>query len=282
MNEYHHSFWLMPLRIANTRSDRIAVDFAGITPETLAALSLSAVRKTTVRHGNRNVPLGELFEIGGQPDDMHWQLDGDFSAVHSLGAGMTAGEILVGGPVGRHAGAAMCGGRIEVRGAAGDWLGAEMRGGTIRVRGDVGNLAGAAYRGSPRGMTGGTILIDGAAGDEVGVRMRRGLIAVAGAVGDWLGMRMLAGSIFVFGECGAACGAAMRRGTIGLFGHQPPALLPTFRLACRAPLPMLGLAREELRRQAFAIEMLPRLTQAVELHHGDLLELGRGEILSLT
>jgi formylmethanofuran dehydrogenase subunit C len=269
----------MPLTFANVRSDRIAVDMTGVTPESLAGLSLDAVRQTCVPHGNRPVELGELFTIDGDGRDMRWRLEGDFSAVHALGAGTTTGEIVVDGPAGRRAGAGLRGGRLEVRENAGDWLGAEMRGGSICVRGDAGDHVGAALPGSSRGMTGGTILIDGAAGDDVGLRMRRGLIAVAGAAGDCLGMRMLAGTILVFGRCGLHPGASMRRGTIGLFADDPPALLPTFRLACEAPLPMLRLIAGELRRESFAVDQLARLQEPVALHHGDLLELGRGEIL---
>jgi formylmethanofuran dehydrogenase subunit C len=269
----------MPLRIANARTDRIAVDFAGVTPESIASRSLDAVRRTPVRHGNRRVELGELFAIDGDPRDRTWRLDGDFSAVHWLGADMAAGEIFVDGPLGRHAGSGMRGGRLEVRGPAGDWLGAEMRGGAIRVRGDAGDFVGAAYAGSPRGMTGGTILVDGCAGRELGGRMRRGLIAAAGDVGDLPGLRMLAGTIVAFGRAGAHPGASMRRGTIGLFGGDPPALLPTFRRACRMALPMLNLIARLLHDEAFARSALARLAQPVDLYHGDLLELGRGEIL---
>lgn len=272
----------MTLRIANARTDATAVDMAGVTPEGLAPLSLDAVRRTRVLHGNRREELGELFAIDGDPRDVRWELSGDFSAMHGLGAGMAAGEILVDGPIGRHAGAQMHGGRIEVRGAAGDWLGAEMRGGAIRVHGDAGNHVGAAYAGSPRGMTGGVILVDGGAGDDVGVRMRRGTIAIAGRVGERLGQRMLAGTILAFDRCGALCGMGMRRGTIGVFGASAPTLLPTFRFACRGSLPMLRLLATELRRKDFATARLPRLLQPVELHHGDLLELGRGEILLVT
>jgi formylmethanofuran dehydrogenase subunit C len=128
-------------------------------------------------------------------------------------------------------------------------------------------------------MNGGVILIDGDAGHELGGRMRRGLIAAAGDVGDWTGLRMLAGTIVAFGGCGAYPGASMRRGTIGLFGRSAPTLLPTFRLACRTTLTMLCLVERQLREAAFAAATLARLGEPVELHHGDLLELGRGEVL---
>ncbi len=269
----------MPLRFAKPPAQRIPIDMAGVTPATLAPLSLDEVRRTTVRHGNRPAELGELFTIDGDGRDLAWRLEGDFGAVHGLGAEMTAGEIVAEGSVGRHAGAGMSGGRIEVRGDAGDWLGAEMRGGAIRVHGDAGDFVGAAYAGSPRGMRGGEILIDGSAGREVGFRMRRGLIAVAGGAGEFLGLRMLAGTILVFGACGARPGASLRRGTIGLFGPEPTTLPPTYRLACTGRLPMLGLIERRLRQESFALDRLSTLSQSVALHHGDFLELGRGEIL---
>jgi formylmethanofuran dehydrogenase subunit C len=268
----------MPLRFANTRTDRLAVDMTGVTPTSLAGKSLNDIRATSVFHGNRPTPLGELFTITGDAADLFWQFDGNASAVHSLGAEMTDGEIRVAGPIGRHAGERMRGGRIEINGNAGDFLGAEVAGGAIRVRGSAGDHVGAARVGSRRGMTGGTILIDGSAGQGVAARMRRGIIAIAGNAGESLGRDMLAGTILVFGAVGTHVGAGMRRGTIGLFGPVPT-LLPTYRLACRGSLPMLALIKRELQAAAFAPPLLEKLTHPVELYHGDLLELGRGEIL---
>jgi formylmethanofuran dehydrogenase subunit C len=269
----------MPLRIANTPTDRIGVDWQGITPESLRGKSLTAVQRTLIRRGTREVEFGKLFRITGDAADTRWELDGDFSTVHHIGAGMTAGEIIIEGSVGRHAGAGMRGGRLELRGDAGDHLGAEMRGGVIRVRGNAANHVGAAYPGSRRGMSGGTILIDGDAGSELGLRMRRGLIAVGGSAGPHLGLRMLAGSIFVFGACAEHPGAAMRRGTIGLFGSVRATLLPTFRAGYRGPLPVLHLLEKHLHDEGFAVPRLRNLAGTIELFHGDLLEGGRGEIL---
>lgn len=269
----------MPLRIANAPTDRIGVDWHGLTPQSLSGKPLAVVERTRVRRGNREVELGELFRITGDPADMRWELSGDFSAVQHVGAGMGAGEIVVDGSVGRHAGAGMRGGRLEIRGDAGDHLGAEMLGGAIRVHGNARNYVGAAYRGSRRGMSGGAILIDGDAGSELGQRMRRGLIAVGGSVGVNLGMRMLAGSIFVFGECGDYPGVSMRRGTIGLFGSDRLTLLPTFRAGYRGPLPMLQLIEKQLHDEGLNAPRLKKLAASIELFHGDQLELGRGEIL---
>ena len=269
----------MPLRIAIQSDDRIPIDLSGVTPDSLAGGTLDDAKRTKVRRGNREVELGEFCDVTGEPADMQWRLEGDFSAVHNIGAGMTAGEIVIQGDVGRHAGARMRGGRLEILDNAGDDLGAEMHGGLIRVRGNAFDRVGAAYAGSRRGMNGGTILIDGDAGSELGYRMRRGLIAVAGSAGDYLGLRMLAGSIFVCGNCGQHPGFAMRRGTIGLFGNRRPTLLPTFRAGYHGPLLSLHLVEKRLHELDFNPPRLKTLAGSVQLHHGDLLELGRGEVL---
>ena len=269
----------MPLRIAIQTTERLPIDFAGFTPESIVDEPLDHVKRISVRRGNREIEFGELFALSGNPRDMQWELDGDFSAVHGLGAGMTSGAILVKGDVGRHAGAGMRGGTLRVQGAAGDHLGAEMHGGLIHVRGDAGSHVGAAYVGGNRGMNGGAILVDGNVGSELGQRMRRGLIAVGGSAGDYVGLRMLAGSIFVFGDCGQHPGFGMRRGTIGLFGTSRPTLLPSFRRGYQGPLPALHLIEKHLHTLNFNPPRLRKLAGLIELVHGDLLELGRGEIL---
>lgn len=269
----------MTLRLTNLADDQIPTEFMGLTPAALAGMSLAEIQRLNIRRGNRELSLGELFQVKGDPSDQEWLLEGNCRQVHGLGAGMDAGMIVVDGPIGRRTGFNMHGGRIEVRGDAGDWLGAEICGGAIRVRGDAGSHVGAAMPGAKRGMAGGTILIDGDAGDEVGAQMRRGLIAVAGAVGVNLGFRMLAGTILVFGSSGPHVGMGMRRGTIGVFGTPRPTLLPTFKSGYRGPLPMLRMLEAQLANESFAPEKLSQLATTVELFHGDLLQLGRGELL---
>ncbi len=241
---------------------------------------MTEIRRSAVRRGNRETTLGELFQVTGDPADQQWLLEGDCRQVHGLGSEIESGKIVVDGPIGPRAGFGMRGGRIEIRGNAGDWLGAEMRGGTIRVHGNAGSHVGAATPGAKRGMAGGMILIDGDAGDEVGARMRRGLIAVAGSVGANLGFRMLAGTILVFGRSGANVGMGMRRGTIGVFGN-PAADAPPH-LQVRLPRPAAGVAdarkRNSRANRSRRSNYRDWLT-TVELFHGDLLQLGRGEVL---
>ncbi len=268
----------MTLHLTCKTEDTIPVEVEGLLPEKIRGLSLGEVERLPVFHGNRRLPLGELFDVSGGTDDAQLDFEGDLSGVHWIGAGMTQGTVRVHGSAGRHAGSDMQGGQLEIRGDAGDWLGAAMQGGQLRVRGNAGDRVGAAHHGASRGMTGGTIAIDEKAGHEVGAAMRRGLIAIGGRAGDWTGVNLLAGTILAAAGCGRRPGANMRRGTLVLAGDQPPDLLPTFRHACRYRPTFLPLLLRELKQLGFELD--PSWgAAAFDLFSGDLLELGRGEIL---
>jgi formylmethanofuran dehydrogenase subunit C len=267
----------MSLRLTQLVESTLPVEVEGLTPDWAQDKSIANIERFEAFCGNQRLPLAELFRIEGDPADGRFDFEGDLRNVHRLGAHMRNGRINVRGAAGRHIGAEMRGGEIHVDGDAGDWLGAQMRGGLIHVRGGVGNRVGGAYPGATRGMTGGTILVDGSAGTEAGAHMRRGVVAVAGDAGDLVGFNMLAGTIVVLGKCGARTGAGMRRGTICLFGPAPP-LLPSFRYACTTRLPVLPLLLGDLRAKGFRINDA-LIDPKVELHSGDHLALGKGEIL---
>jgi formylmethanofuran dehydrogenase subunit C len=268
----------MTLQLQLRQSSPIPIEVEGITPDSVMHKSNAEVERMRVYHGNEELALADLFDVSGDPADACLRWEGDLSGVHWIGAKMSQGRVHVAGNAGRHLGSEMRQGEILVEGDAGDWVGGEMQGGFIQVRGNAGHLIGAAYRGSPQGMTGGTILVHGQAGNEIGHSMRRGLVAVGGPTGDLAGFNMLAGSILLFGPCGNRHGAGMRRGTIGLWGPSPPALLPTFRHACRFRPQFLTLVFWKLRRWDFPLA--ENIEQGeVDLYHGDLIEGGRGEIL---
>jgi formylmethanofuran dehydrogenase subunit C len=250
-----------------------------ITPEAFAGKRPAEIAALPVLHGNATARLGDFFAVSGEADGAI-RLEGDCSRVKHVGAGMTGGRIEIDGDAGMHLGAGMRGGEIHVRGDVADWAGAEMRGGLLRVAGRAGHLLGAAYRGSPRGMRGGTILVEGAAGNEVGCAMRRGLIVVGGAAGDFAGAMMLAGSIFVLGGLGIRPGAAMKRGTLVALARDgaAPRLLPTFRFDCEYRPPWLPLYVRRLRALGFPVPA-PLAAGRCRRYSGDLVELGRGEIL---
>lgn len=267
----------MPLRLTYHGRTSVPVEIEGFTPDWACDKSLGEIERFEIFHGNRKIPLAEMFAVAGDAADKHIEFEGDLSGVHWIGAQMRSGTIVVRGPAGRHVGSEMQGGEIRVEGNADGWVGAEMHGGSIRVQGNAGHLVGAAYRGSAKGMTGGTILIDGDVGNEIGHTMRRGLIAVGGAAGDMVGFNMIAGTVLVFGECGIRAGAGMRRGTLGLLGAKRPELLPTFRYASTwQPQVMRILLRDLCERGWAAADELP--PSEFDVYHGDLVALGKGEI----
>ena len=266
------------LRLSYRAETSIPVEIEGLVPNVVRTMPLADIERWQLYHGNERLPLADFFAVSGDAADGQMELEGNLAGVHWIGAGMTEGVIRVAGDAGRHVGSEMRGGEIHVAGSAGDWVGGEMHGGLIHIHGRAGHLIGAAYRGSKRGMTGGTILIHGEVGNEVGHTMRRGLLAVGGGAGDFVGINMIAGSILVFGEVGIRAGAGMRRGTIGLFGSPAPKLLPSFTLGSEYDPLILKLIFRELTWLGFPLP--DRVNEAsYQLWHGDMVAMGRGEVL---
>lgn len=192
------------------------IDVTGVLPERLSgdAAALAAFGALPVTRGRGRHRLDAIFALqpGGPSGALILRPAG--AVLDGVGAGMTAGEILVEGGCGALAGSAMRGGTLAVEGDCGAYAAAGMAGGRMTIAGDAGDFLGAPAAGSPQGMTGGTVTVGGNAGDRVGERMRRGLISVQGHVGALCGARMIAGTIVVGGACGPDVGSAMRRGTI--------------------------------------------------------------------
>jgi formylmethanofuran dehydrogenase subunit C len=253
----------------------VPLEAEGLTPDRLGDLGRGEIEALTVWHGNRRAQLADFFTVSGAGDE-ELRVEGDLRRVKFVGAGMTAGRLIVAGDAGMHTGAAMSGGELVVEGDVGDFAATAMRGGRLVVRGSAGHQLGAAQPGEHAGMRGGEILVHGDGGDQVGAGLRRGLIAVAGRMGDAAGLRMLAGTIVALGGLGAQPGAAMRRGTI--VAMSPVTLLPTFRFACTYRPPFLRLYLRRLRELG-----LPLTEEQIEGRYarwsGDGLELRRGEIL---
>ena len=267
----------MPLILRYLGQTSVPVEIEGLVPDSLREKSPAEIERLEIFHGNRKLPLAELFAVTGDASDGRMEFEGDLAGVHFIGYGMTAGEIHVHGNAGRHLGGEMTGGRIIVEGNAGDWVGGEMHGGLIHVAGNAGHLIGAAYRGSKQGMTDGTILIGGDVGSEIGAAMRRGTLAVGGSCGDAAGFSMIAGSILVFGSCGIRIGADMRRGTIALLGPDSPGLLPRSEKPAASGRSFCDLLLRELARLGFQPDLV-ELEQELSLYHGDLVALGKGEV----
>lgn len=270
----------MPLQLTLHTPSIIPLEVDSVRLETVRAQSADEVLRTLIQRGNRQQPLGEFFSVRGSAAEdatLVWQ--GDCRQVRRIGAGWTAGTLRVEGDAGMHLGSAMGGGEIICEGHAADWAGAEMKGGRLTICGDAGHQLGAVYPGGRRGMTGGEILVHGNAGDDVGHTMRRGLIAIRGRCGDTAGARVIAGTILIGGTAGIRHGAAMKRGSI-IFCEpgESLAVLPTFRAAATYRPVFLQLF---LRRLAALGFPTPEhwFTSRYRRYCGDLLELGRGELL---
>ena len=256
----------------------VPVEIEGIIPERLREKSPADIERLEIFHGNRKLPLAEMFAVSGDPADGRIDFEGNLAGVHYIGYGMSTGEIHVHGNAGRHLGGEMTGGSIVVDGGAGDWVGGEMHGGTIQVSGSAGHLIGAAYRGSKRGMTGGIITIGGDVGSEIGAAMRRGILAVGGSCGDAAGFNMIAGTILVFGTCGIRIGAGMRRNRSRPLGPRSTDDVVAH-LSQSRPLPSSFLAASLSR--AGRARLSPgdhALESELAAHHSDLVALGKGEV----
>src|SRR4029453_183289 len=168
----------MSIKLTYHGETSVPVEVEGLTPDWACDKSLPEIERFEIFHGNRKIPLAEMFAVAGDPGDKRCDWEGDLSGVHWIGAHMRSGRIHVHGQAGRHLGSEMRGGEIHVAGDAGGWVGCEMRGGLIHVEGNAGHLVGAAYRGSAKGMRGGKIIVDGNAGNEIGLRMQQGIIAI--------------------------------------------------------------------------------------------------------
>jgi formylmethanofuran dehydrogenase subunit C len=268
----------MALRLIYHGETSVPVEIEGLTPDWACDKSLAEIEQFEIFHGNRKLPLAEMFRVTGDASDKSFEFEGSLSGVHWIGAKMASGQIRISESAGRHVGSEMSGGQIVVEGNTSGWVGVEMHGGFIHVRGNAGHLVGAAYRGSTRGMTGGMIFVDGNAGNEIGLSMRRGLIAIGGSAGDMLGFNMIAGTVLVFGECGIRPGAGMRRGTLGLFGPNPPRLLPSFRYGSTYRPQVVSVMLRTLVNKGFRVDE-SLFSAEFDLHHGDMVALGRGEVL---
>lgn len=270
----------MPLTLTLRQPSAIPLEVDAVRLEVVRGQSPDEVLRTLIQRGNKQVPLGEFFTASGsaaEDETIVWQ--GDCSRVKLIGAHLSGGRVRVEGNAGMHLGAEMTGGEILCTGNAADWVGAEMKGGRITVRGDAGHLIGAVYRGGRQGMTGGEILVHGNGGNEIGHTMRRGLIAVGGSVGDAVGVGMIAGTIVVGGPPGIRHGAGMKRGSIVFL--QPGSsldILPTFRPACLYRPVFLQLYWRRLTALGFPLPP-EAWTSPYRRYCGDLLELGKGELL---
>lgn len=251
----------------------IPLEAEAISPDLFVERSQAEIEAMPVTLGNETHRLADFFKVEGERSD-EIVIEGGAGRVKWIGSGMTRGRVTVRGNVGMHAGSYMRGGELIVEGNADDFLGVEMQGGLIRVGGNAGHRAAAAYRGSKYGMQGGMLIVGGNVGHEAGAYMRRGLIVIKGNAADFLGTMMTNGTICLFGEAGLRAGGGMQKGTIVCL--QPIELLPTFAYDCSYAPVFLRMLFKGLKQ--LGVEP-PVPVNNVRRYHGDLADVGKGEIL---
>jgi formylmethanofuran dehydrogenase subunit C len=268
----------MPLKLSYRGQTALPVEVEGLTPDWTHDKSLAEIERFEIFHGNRKLPLAEMFSISGDASDHRIELVGDLTGVHWIGAHMRSGLIHVNGHAGRHLGSELRGGEIHITGNAGGWAGCEMRAGLIQIHGNAGDVLGGAYRGSAQGMRGGTIVVDGHAGNEAGLLMKQGVLAVGGDAGEMLGYGMTGGSILVIGNSGPRPGAEMHAGEIGILGPTPPAVLSSFQFDRLAKPERFDLVLYELTKHGWKLSQTA-LPAELQVFVGDQIAGGNGELL---
>lgn len=236
-------------------------DLSEVLAEPWTALSPGDMAGRTVyleRDGR--VPLGDLFQIQGQPNG-RIEFTGELDLADRLAAGLREGEVVVKGNVGREAGLAMIGGILD-------------------IDGDAGPRAGAAPLGYKRGMLGGELIIRGSAGTEAGSLMRRGLLVVGRTAGSLTGRGMIAGTVIILGTAGSDTGLWSKRGSVVALGKITPP--ETYAYACTYQPIHLRMILARLRDRFRLPIQRKHLTGFYHRYSGDMAELGKGEILAWT
>lgn len=234
------------------------VDCSAVLTDPWATLTANELARRTVElERDGHMPLGELFEVTGNPAG-RIRFTGDLSRADRLAAGLSEGVVTV-------------------EGNLGDEAGLGMAAGALVIEGNTGARAGAASPGFKRGMTGGELIVRGSVGAEAGASMRRGVLVIGGSAGERAGLGMIAGNIVVFGAAGGDAGLWSKRGSIAaLGGITPPA---SYVYACTyQPIHL----RVMLRRLQTIYGIRVRKRQLAGLYRrysGDFAELGKGEIL---
>jgi formylmethanofuran dehydrogenase subunit C len=254
------------------------LDMSPLTPDRLSGKSARDIGSIGLLCGNRSIPAGDLFDIGGG-DVADIRIQGDSDRLDFIGRGMRSGRLTVEGIAGAYCGLDLAGGTLHLQGHAGDYAAAGMTGGTFTVTGNAGDNFGGALPGEMRGLSGGTAIVRGNAGHRTGDRMRRGTLIVEGSVGAYAASRMTAGTLIALGsQAGAYPGFAMKRGTLILRGAANQ-MLPTFADCGRHELAFLNLLLLQLRNTSSQLDKLAAQPKFVQRTVGDQAAGGKGEIL---
>lgn len=216
--------------ISLKQRNKIPIEADSINPDNIAGKTEDEIKTMLVWYGNRQCPLGELFNVKVEGKDSTENtiivINGDVSRVKRIGQGMSSGEIEINGNVDMHCGSNMKGGKIVINGNADSWLGCEMMGGEIVLNGNGGYYVGGGYRGEACGMKGGKITVNGNVRDYLGEHMCGGEIHVMGNAGLLPAIMNNGGNIIIEGNTEMPA-SEMKKGTVIIKGEVRD-LLPSY------------------------------------------------------
>src|SRR5690606_29807782 len=112
------------LRLRGSDAPGVRVDMSGIVPAAFISRDADAAARVMVRQGNRQVALGDLFDITVESHDLPvpaLTLQGNLRGFDRLGWQMKEGALRVEGDAGDYLGCGMVAGEITASGRAGDF-----------------------------------------------------------------------------------------------------------------------------------------------------------------
>jgi len=81
----------MALKLIYTGETSVPVEVEGLTPDWACDKSLTEIEQFEIFHGNRKVPLAEMFTVSGDASDKRFDIEGNLAGVHWIGAQMLSG-----------------------------------------------------------------------------------------------------------------------------------------------------------------------------------------------
>src|SRR5436189_5450073 len=88
----------MSLTLTYRGETPVPVEIEGLTPDWACSKSLAEIERFEIFHGNRKIPLAEMFTVAGDAGDRRIDFEGNLSGVHWIGAHMRTGQIYIHGP----------------------------------------------------------------------------------------------------------------------------------------------------------------------------------------
>src|ERR1043166_7147905 len=104
----------MPLKLTYRGETSVPVEIEGLTTDWACGKTLAEIERFEIFHGNRKLPLAEMFTVSGDANDRRFDFEGNLSGVHWIGAHRRPGQIYTRAPAGRHIGSELRGGEIRV------------------------------------------------------------------------------------------------------------------------------------------------------------------------